>query len=157
MLTREKIINFIWHEQRTFRNLPDTCVIIGSAGLLLSGLLIPHVSDIDILTSQRNYETLKDEWKKYIHTNDHPDNGKKFESHFFRLNCEGTIVEVMAELFVNTNDIWKKVEVTNCNSLIVDDITLYYPTLTESIRLLKLFNRDKDKQKLQLIEHTLKA
>lgn len=157
MLTQEKIINFIRLEQKTFCQLPDPCTIIGSAALLLSGLLIPHISDIDFLTSQRNYKILKARWSKYIHTDDHPDNGKKFKSQFFRMSCEGTIVEVMAELLINTNNTWRKVEVTNCNSLIVDDITLYYPTLPESIRLLKLFNRDKDKQKLKLIEHTLKT
>ena len=59
MLTQEKIINFVRHERKTFKDLPDPCTVIGSAGLLLCGLLIPYVSDIDILTSKRNYEILK--------------------------------------------------------------------------------------------------
>ena len=82
---------------------------------------------------------------------------KNSNQYFFRMSCEETIVEVMAELLVKTNDTWRKVEVINCNSLIVDDITLYYPTIAESIRLLKLFHREKDKRKLKLIEHTLKT
>lgn len=157
MLTQDKIINFIRSERDTFSSLPDPCTIIGSAGLLLSGLLIPHVSDIDILTSKRSYEVLKSSWKKYLHSEDHPEHGLKFESRFFRINIDGILVEVMAELMVNVQGTWQAMEITDRHPLMVDDIQIFHPTLSESIRLLKLFNRSKDKSKLSMIEHHLQA
>ena len=157
MLTQEKIINFVRHERKTFKDLPDPCTVIGSAGLLLCGLLIPYVSDIDILTSKRNYEILKKNWKKHLHSEDHPEHGKKFDSHFFSINFQGTRVEVMAELRANVQGRWQSVDIMDHHILKVEDIKIFYPTLLESIRILKLFNREKDRSKLTLIEHHLHA
>lgn len=125
--------------------------IIGGTALILHGIPIVSTSDIDILTTHDSAEALKNNLSKYRDTNYVTKNDDLFQSNFARYNLPLMDIEVMSNLKVCKHGIWMPVEVLDFVEISQGDLTIKIPTITELLRILTLFGREKDLKRIQLI------
>ncbi|AFK01895.1 hypothetical protein Emtol_0743 [Emticicia oligotrophica DSM 17448] len=131
--------------------LQDPYWLIGSSALVLAGIQLEAIDDVDLLTSNRDADWLKQQWvtKKL---NDYlPANADKFLSNFGRYKWGELMVEVMGELKVYQNGEWVPLKIENWEEIEIEGLKLKIPTLLEQYRIFKLFGRDKDLKKANLI------
>ncbi len=133
----------------------DDFFIIGASALLLSGIDIENTEDIDILTSRQDALILQKLWKDNIASNHIPKHSDLFRSNFNRYKFQWIDVEVMGGLEVNTQEGWILLTVNDYIVHNIGDIEIKIPTLQEQRRILTLFGREKDYQKIKLIDDYL--
>jgi hypothetical protein len=121
--------------------------IVGSAAIYILGLSVGHVSDIDILTSSNNVELLKKRWSNNL-IDFEPEKEFLFRSSFAQFDFDGAIIEVMGDLEIKKNNIWEPVEIFEYQLIMYKSRPLKLPSLSEIKRLLKLFGRPKDLERL---------
>ncbi|MFN3849266.1 MAG: nucleotidyltransferase domain-containing protein [Spirosomataceae bacterium] len=147
------LISFLNQIHSELSNLQDDYYIIGSSAIVLAGIPLQAVDDIDILTSTRDADSLKSLWHNRKLNDYTPKDGDKFRSNFGRFIFEGFKVEVMGDLELNTDGIWQKVRVNDFLRIETEKISLKIPTIAEQIRILEAFGRSKDLAKVKLIQN----
>jgi hypothetical protein len=148
---RDRISEVLSELQPGLAQLHDDYYIIGASALVLSGVAVPETADIDLLTSAEDADRLKEIWKDYRREY-HPKGKQKFRSNFARFNFTLMDVEVMGDLEVFLDTSWERLKVHHFTHHQVKETVIKIPTLQEQIRILKLFNRPKDLEKVKWIE-----
>lgn len=123
----------------------DYCVI-GSAALMLAGIPLATCDDLDILTTRDGAEALSQRWAPALDATAHPHGHGLFRSHFRRFRFAQGVVEVMGDLEIRQPD-WQPVTVAE--TMVMHGVRI--PTLAEQQRLLALFGRPKDHDRLALL------
>ena len=133
--------------------LEDDYFLIGSSALALTGINIASTNDIDILTSRKNADDLKINWSDRLKANYQPEEVSLFRSNFARYDFDTMDIEVMGDLEIKKNNVWTPVVVQDYSLYEKDGYQIKIPTLEEQKRILLLFDRGKDKEKLKLINN----
>lgn len=133
----------------------DDCFIIGSSALILSGIDLQTTSDIDLLVSSKAARMIRKEWKEKEIGHSIPGDSNLFRSHLTRYRFPLMDIEALEGLEVNKSNRWERLIINNFIKIEIADSTINIPTLTEQIRILTLFGRQKDLEKLPLIEQFL--
>lgn len=149
----EKIKNIIGFISADLAQLQDTFWVIGSSALILSGIrLESSIEDIDLLTSNRDADLLKLVWGTNKLEDYSPAYAEKFLSNFGRFQFSDMLIEIMGDLKFFHENKWQSLEIKEWQEIkINEDISLKIPTLTEQYRIFKLFGREKDIIKANLI------
>jgi hypothetical protein len=148
---KEKIIAVLKEAHPAFIQLQDEFFIIGSSALILSGVPVRDTKDIDLLTSSRDAKRLKTLWKEKK-MNYHPVEINRFKSDFARFHFGLLDIEVMADLEVYSKGQWRKVTVNNFRTVPLNLFQIKIPTLADQVRILQLFGRPKDADKIALVK-----
>ena len=148
---KEKIVA-VWKEALpALSQLQDDFFVIGGSALILSGLPINDTKDIDLLTSFRDANKLKELWGErelnYI-----PIETTRFKSNFARFQFDSLDVEVMGDLEVYSKGQWRKVAINSFKMIPLTGSQIKVPTLAEQVRILQLFGRQKDIDKIALVK-----
>ena len=152
MTNKEKIIQTLKEALPTLKNLKDNFYIIGSTALLLSDIKIDNISDIDILTTENDAEFLRTEWENRIIKNHVLIDSELFSSKFSRNRFSVLDIEILGGLKINIKGEWTKLEIFEYITVTIDNFDIKIPTLKEQKRILSLFGRKKDIDKLNKIE-----
>ena len=155
MTVEEKITCTLAEAFPALQLLRDNFHLIGSAALFLSGIRMDEIYDIDILVSERDADFLSVEWenrliKEHVTTND-----ELFSSKFARYRFSFLDIEIMGDLKVNIRGIWQPLEITENESVTTEIHEIRVPTLEKQKKILQLFGREKDKQRIKLIDKQL--
>lgn len=124
----------------------DRWVVIGSAATWLAGETLA-VHDLDVLTSARDAEALIEHWQARLVATDKAAGAERFRSHFARFAFE-LPVEIMGDLQVHDGQRWQPLTVGDSVTARIDGLEIPVPSRAEQIRILKLFGRDKDLQRV---------
>jgi hypothetical protein len=133
--------------------LQDTHWVIGSSALVLAGVHLNHVADVDLLTSPRDVEILKVIWKDAFVPSYQPEKESRFRSHFALFRFGNTSLEVMGDLEVKISGQWQQLVVGDCQTIDIGGGSVKIPSLEEQKRILRLFGRPKDLLKIAQIEN----
>ena len=132
--------------------LQDTCYVVGSSALVLAGIELENIDDVDLLTSNRDAAFLKQLWKTNRLDNYSPAHADKFLSNFGRFKFDEILIEVMGELKVFHENEWQILSINAWQEVVINEkVSVKIPTLTEQYRIFKLFGREKDLKKANLI------
>lgn len=137
---------------KDLKTLRDDYFIIGSSGLVLAGVELILIDDLDILTSTNDAELLKILWKDYLIENPVTEDDDKFKSYFCQYYFDGIKIEIMGDLLVNFDNIWQRLLIDEFIEVELNDFSVKIPTLTEQERILRKFGRKKDLEKISLIK-----
>ncbi|MFV0538100.1 MAG: hypothetical protein ACK5M3_12125 [Dysgonomonas sp.] len=133
----------------------DDFFIIGASALVLSGIDIENTEDIDILTSKRDALILQELWEDKTVSNHIAKHSNLFRSNFNRYRFQWMDVEVMGGLEINIDGKWTLLTINDYIIHNVGNIEIKIPTLQEQRRIFALFGREKDNQRLKLIDDYL--
>lgn len=133
----------------------DDFFVIGGAALLLLGVPIGKTHDLDILTSIENVKYLKSAWKQHFISEPILKEDDKFSSYFCQFTFPEILIEVQGGLKVKVKGEWIDVIVEDYEEIELNGITIKTPTLQEMIRILTLFDREKDHKRIQSIKDYL--
>lgn len=139
---------------RVFR---DPWWIIGSAAMRLGGIAQTEPADVDLLCSTGDAERLIAAWQENIDIAYTPHGSDRFRSCFARFRHLPMPLEVMGDLQVRVGPDWQPVRVESSQQVRCDDHAVTLPTWQEQIRILRLFGRDKDLAKADLISCHIEA
>lgn len=132
--------------------LQDPFYIVGSSALVLAGIQLENIDDVDLLTSSRDADFLKQRWKKHKLEDYLPAHADKFLSNFGRFKFGEVLVEVMGELKVFHENQWQVLEIKEWQEIEINEKTsVKIPSLKEQYRIFNLFGREKDIKKANLI------
>jgi len=157
MVFKQKISFVLSQAYPTLNHLEDDYFLIGSSALILSGVDLTSETDIDILTSSKNAEILKVKWGTKLRENYQPADSSLFRSNFARFDFGSMDIEVMGGLLVKKGDSWNPVIIKDYLLLEDNGLSIKIPTLEEQKRILEFFGRDKDKEKLNLINSSQRS
>lgn len=129
----------------------DPWTVIGSAAAWLVGAEVV-VADLDVFTSVRDAETLIDHWQANRVSDHAPAGADRFRSHFARFAFSALPVEVMGGLEVFGTHGWEPLRIDQTITVDFADLAIPVPTIEEQIRVLKIFGRPKDLQRVTLLE-----
>lgn len=135
--------------------LLEPWAFIGSAALVISGAPWPHCADLDILTTEAGAETLERFWADWRQGHYDPDPKGPFRSRFSRYDFAPGMVDVMGGLRVRKARNWLPVRVRELTRFEFAGRQWPTPSLADQTRILKLFGREKDLEKVALIERRL--
>lgn len=133
--------------------LKDDFYIIGGSAMVLLGIDIGFTKDIDILTSHRDAETLKQCWADWLDADSVLSKSTLFRSGYARFLFPAMDVEALGELEICKGGIWYPVTVNEYTTVEVGGLNIRIPTLNDMVRILYLFGRDKDLSRIKLIEN----
>ena len=146
-------INIVLHKAYpVLKSLHDDFFVIGSAALILSGVDIENTNDIDILTSDRDADSIREGWKDREIVNYQTGRSNLFRSNFARYHFEELDVEVMGALEIHKNDVWSPLIIREAAIISLQDIRIKIPVLEEQRQILQWFGRDKDIEKIKRID-----
>ncbi len=132
--------------------LQDDFFVIGASALILSEIpMINHTEDLDLLTSSRDADQLK-ELLKENRIDYKPAETTRFKSNFARFRFDELDLEVMGDLEVYIKGQWRKVKVDRFKEVHIGQSKIKMPTLSEQVRILQLFGRQKDLDKVLLLK-----
>lgn len=151
MTIKEKIIRTLHEASFGLQQLKDDFFIIGSAALILSDISIENTQDIDIITSKKDAELLKKIWASYK-LNMIPKKSDKFHSDLSRYKFELLDIEIAGALQVYENGKWIPLVINDYKTYPIENLLIKIPTLIEQKNILSLFSREKDLQKIKLID-----
>ena len=155
MTIKEKVIRTLHKASFGLQQLKDDFFIIGSAALILSDVDIKHTEDIDIVTSKRDAELLTQVWSEYdLHFT--PKDSELFRSDLSRYDFGLLDIEITGGLEVCKNGKWEPLLAYDYETYPIADLLIKIPTLVEQKNILHLFGREKDLQKIKLIDDRLK-
>lgn len=152
---KEKIEKAIADIAINLAQIKDDFFIIGASALALSGINIENTEDIDILTSIQDALILQKLWKSKIASNYITKRSDLFRSNFNRYKFQWMDIEVMGGLEININGKWTLLTVNDYNVHNIGNTEIKIPTLQEQRRILTLFGREKDYQRIKLIDDYL--
>ncbi len=132
--------------------LQDQFYLVGSSALVLAGIELENIDDLDLLTSSRDADFLKQRWKTNKLEDYSPAHADKFLSNFGRFKFGEILIEVMGELKVFHENEWQILSINAWQEVVINEkVSVKIPTLTEQYRIFKLFGREKDLKKANLI------
>ncbi len=149
---KKKVIELLASIYPDLQQLENDYFIIGSCAMLLSGLPMSIITDLDLLMSSADAAQLKHKWSHRMRKGFSPENQHLFRSNFARFDLGDLDVEVMGDLEVNKNNQWQRVSVEREMEISIDGMKIKIPTLEEQKRIFLLFGRDKDITKADQIE-----
>lgn len=152
MTVEEKIAFTLKEASQTLQFLKDDFHLIGSAALILSGIKIDKINDLDILTSDRDSDYLQAAWGSRRINEGISTDANRFSSKFASYKFPVLDIEIMGALQVNRNGIWERLQVTEDRIIVTGGFEIKIPTLREQKRILQLFNREKDLERIKLID-----
>jgi len=152
MNIKEKIFSALKESYPTLKQLKDDFYIIGASALILSGIEIENTSDIDILVTERDAVWLRKEWENKS-INFIPSNSVLFRSNYSRYEFPDMDIEIIGSLKVNKEGIWKPLVIKDFIIFETDEFQVKIPTIEEQVRILILFGRKKDLDRLDLIHN----
>ena len=152
MTVEENIAFTLKEASQTLQFLKDDFHLIGSAALILSGIKIDKINDLDILTSDRDSDYLQAAWGSRRINEGISTDVNRFSSKFASYKFPVFDIEIMGALHVNRNGIWERLQVTEDSIIVVGGFEIKIPTLREQKRILQLFNREKDLERIKLID-----
>ena len=156
MMTVEEKISYTLEESfSSLQLVRDNFCLIGSAALFLSGIKIDEIYDIDILVSNRDADFLAVEWRNRLMTAHVTTNDELFSSNFARYKFSVLDIEIMSDLKVNKKGIWQQLEITDKMSVPIGNFKIIIPTLEHQRSILQFFGREKDHQRIKLIDKHL--
>ena len=148
---KEKIIQTLLDARFALLQLQDDFFIFGSAALVLAGVNLEQVGDIDICTSKRDAEILKKLWAdKDKQIDSSP--SERFRSNHSVYRFNDIDIDVAGGLEVKTNGAWQTLLIDDYLTFSINELSIKIPTLEEQKRILTLFGREKDIEKIKLIE-----
>ena len=154
MCIKEKIIQTLKEASGGLTLLEDDFFIFGSAALILSGIEVGSTKDIDLLTSACSAGVLKRVWGDYRLDIPQKKSGL-FRSDRQIYQFHSMQVEVSGDLQILKDGDWVDVRIHDYELVYIDDFAVKVPSLREQKRLLELFGREKDLQRLNLIDRYL--
>ena len=157
MNLEEKIYTVLDKVYPDLKLLYDDYFIIGTSALILSGFKIESTYDIDILMSNKDANYLKKVWKEKNIVDHITERDDLFRSNFSRYDFDLLDIEIMGNLEVNNNGHWIPLTINEYATFTLNDIEIKIPTIQEQKRIYKLFGRDKDIEKIILIEKQEKS
>lgn len=152
---KEKIIETIHFIADALNRLDSECYIIGASAMILSDVAIEYTNDIDLLTDSNGSQQLQALLSEYRIKEPITKEDSLFRSHFAAFALPLLELEVMGNLQVMKNNRWNNVEVNEFVELQLDNLHIKIPTLEEQKRILLLFGREKDLQRVKLIDQKL--
>lgn len=155
MNTKDKIFNFFEKVATDLDGLPDDYFLIGSGALVMSGVPLEEVADIDLLTTQKSAGILRKKWADKIMEGFRPSHADLFRSDFTRYDFGEIQVEVMGNLQINKGSHWVPLVVHRFQFINISGCKIKLPTLKEQFRIFKFFGRPKDLKKAALIQKYL--
>lgn len=148
----EKIKESITHISEDLNHLKDPFWVVGSSALVLAGIQLESIDDIDLLTSNRDADFLKQLWQTNKLEAYSPAHADKFLSNFGRFRFGEILIEVMGELKVFYENKWQILRINDWQEVVINEkMSVKIPTLAEQYRIFKLFGREKDLKKANLI------
>ncbi|MBK8625500.1 MAG: hypothetical protein IPN86_08050 [Saprospiraceae bacterium] len=151
----EKIFYTLNEASKSLLQLNDNFYLIGSSALALTGIELDKMYDLDILVSERDAEFLKEEWHNKLLKAHITSDNRLFSSKFARYKFSVLDIEIMGDLKVFNKERWQRLEIATTESILVGNVEIKFPTLNEQKRILQLFGREKDKQRIKLIDNLL--
>jgi hypothetical protein len=152
---KKKVLELLALIYPDLEQLKDDYFIIGSCAMLLSDITVPIVTDLDLLMSSTDADTLKHKWSHKMRKAFSPENQHLFRSNFGRFDFGELDVEVMGDLEVCKNGQWFSVLVNQKTDVSINGMSLKIPTLEEQKRIFSLFGREKDIAKANQITSRL--
>jgi len=135
----------------------DPWWIIGSAAIRLGGIAETEPADVDLLCSAGDAERLIAVWREHLDADYKPHGDDRFRSRFARFGHLPMPLEVMGDLHVHAEAGWQAVRVEASQPVQCDGYTVSIPTWQEQIRILRLFGRDKDVIKADIISSHIRT
>lgn len=132
------------------RDLQDPWWVFGGAAMVLAGLEDWHVPDVDVLASPRDARRLIEALYGEIVAD--PGEGMFRSQVFGRILTTPVPVEVMANMDVRGGGEWTPVNFHTRQAVVLDDHTIFTPTIVEQIETCRLFGRPKDLQRAERLE-----
>jgi len=154
-MVKTKITDTLKAAKEGLACLKDDFFIIGACSTILSDIDTGNTNDIDILVTSEDADRLKPVWKDKIEKDPALKESELFKSNFTRYNFPKMDIEVLGDLLIFKNGNWEKVAVNHYATIDIDGFTIKIPTLEEQIRILHLFGRKKDLERLDIISKTL--
>lgn len=151
----EKIFYTLNEASKSLLQLNANFYLIGSSALALTGIELDKMYDLDILVSERDAEFLKEEWHNKLLKAHITSDNRLFSSKFARYKFSVLDIEIMGDLKVFNKERWQRLEIATTESILVGNVEIKFPTLNEQKRILQLFGREKDKQRIKLIDNLL--
>lgn len=152
MKIRDKIIETLICIGKEYNDIASDSYIIGASALILLGVDIDYTEDVDILTSKASSSKLKESLCRYAEPNPKTKEDELFKSDFSRYHLPLMDVEVMGDLLVMKDNQWIEVSVSDYKEVSVGEFAVKVPTLEELRRIMLLFGRNKDMQRIELLE-----
>lgn len=152
---RNKILSTLVEASNGLKLLNGDYYIIGSSAIILSGIDIGVTHDIDILTNSHNPDILRSEWYDKLVKNPTMKESELFKSNFACFQFPEMQIEIQGELKVFKDNHWVHLEINDYNILKLNELEIKIPTLAEQIRVLNLFGRNKDMQRINIINEYL--
>lgn len=147
-------IKFTLHEAAAgLKLLNGDFYIFGGAAMVLSGIDIGETADIDILTTSAHSDLLKTVWAEKLLAVAVKKESELFRSAFAQYKFTDMMVEVSGDLEICKDTVWQPVLIHHYHTIQIGDLSVKVPTVEEQIRLLRLFGRAKDLQRLTLVEN----
>ena len=128
----------------------DPWAVIGSAAARLIGADV-SVADLDVLTSVRDADALRDLWHLQQEEAHWPDGAERFRSRFARFRFSGLPVEVMGGLEVFGPDGWTPLRIDQIVRVSFAGLSVPVPSVAEQIRVLDSFGRPKDRARVAVL------
>ena len=150
-MVKTKITDTLKAAREGLACLKDDFFIIGACSTILSGIDIGNTNDIDILVTTEDADKLRSVWRDKIEENPPLKESELFKSNFTRYNFPKMYIEAMGDLLIFKNGNWEKVTVNHYTTTAIDGFEIKIPTIEEQIRILQLFGRKKDMERLSLI------
>lgn len=146
---KDKIISLLISVKSDLNALEDHFYIIGAGGLHLLDKPVGDTQDIDIVVSVRDAEVLKKRWKQHRIETPLTKEDELFKSNFSRYDFGVMDIEVMGRLQINKNGVFETLTINEFTAIPLGaDFSVKVPTVAEFKRILMLFGREKDLQKL---------
>lgn len=154
MSIKDKIIETLHKAAPGLQQLKDDFFIFGSAAMILSEVKLDNANDIDLLVSNRDAELLKDIWHA---RNLHVDSKESalFRSNLARYRFDPIDIEVSGDMQVLKNGKWQDFVIYDYETLPVGKLLIKIPTLQEQKNILHLFGREKDLERIKLIDERI--
>ncbi len=148
----EALLNFISPD---LQELNVDYLVIGSCALVLAGVHVDEIKDLDLFTTSWDVDQLKKVWANRIRKEFRPAHTELFRSNFARFDFGEMDVEVMGNLEVFRDHQWVSLKVSDVNAIEIGNLKVKIPTLEEQKRIFYFFGRTKDILKAKRIENIL--
>jgi hypothetical protein len=127
-------------------------IIIGTASLYLQGYTV-EPNDIDILCSTEAAVAIENALSPYKIEFTSPVSRNKFRSVYSRYIIEETLVELMGDLQINTQDGWITLpeRIQKTEEVILEGAIFKVPSKADQHMIYTLFGREKDDQILHML------
>ncbi len=125
--------------------------LIGSAAVALAGATV-EAADLDLLSTPDDAERLAAAWASRRDAVYLPAGAERFRSRFARYAFVAMPVEVMGGLEVCVDGAWQALRIEHSHALPGHADGLRLPTVAEQLRVLALFDRPKDRRRMQLLQ-----